>query len=220
MPTQVAVIKKNYIGQARIFQFLTVVILIAAAVYCYLQYQKLTAAQDTLTKGQVLMTSMQTSVDQFAQSYKDIQTVANADTAKTANAIQAVFPVEQSYTALTRTLEAYANSINTSTSTFSADTLSFSQPIMDPKSEYAVLPFTMTISTSRDNFDKFLRYVETSGDLDEGVRLMDIKSIALSLPTADANTVGTTGPQTIDLSVSMDSYFQKPVTGAATANPS
>jgi len=217
--SKVAIIKKNHVGTTRIFQVFTVLLLIAAGTWGFFQFQKLTAAQDALAKGETEMTTLQASVDDYAQSYKDLASKAAQDNAETVNSVREVLPMEEGYTALTRALDRYAQDANTATDPFFNGSLSFGAPEIKADKDYATLPFTMSLTATRKNFDDFLRYIETSGDLDTRVRLMDIKMISLQLPTPETTTGGSTttpGPETLNVSFALDSYYQKPVGVQAT----
>jgi len=225
MPTQVAIIKKNYAGTAHIFQLLTVVVLVAAGVYGYFQYQKLTEAQTALNDAQAQVTPLQTTADDSTSAFGDLKKQADTDTAEISNKIQGVYPSDQNYTALTKMLDDFFTANDKPDNRIFENSLSFSAPLIDAKNEYAVLPFTMSILTSRDNFEKFLRYVDSSGDLEGSVRLMDIKSISLSLPAVAPETAEGQAPESqaaesandLIVSLSMNSYFQKPAAGAQAA---
>lgn len=212
--SKVAIIKKNYTGTTRIFQAASLIILVAAGTWGFLQFQKLTAAQEALAKGRAEMTTLQTEVEDYAQEYKDLVAKISQDNEETINSVRAVLPEDEGYTVLTRTLDLYANAADTNIDPFFSGSLSFSQPIINANKEYAELPFTMSLVASRKNFDDFLRYVETSGDLDTRVRLMDIKQISLQLPTPEESVQGLdeeVGPETLNISFSLSTYFQKPV---------
>jgi len=214
MPTQVAIVKKNYPRLKHSFQLLTVLVLVAAGVYCYFQYQKLAEAQTALADEQSRMSSMQASVDQYSRSFDDLKKAADADSAEITNKIQGVYPLEENYTALTRMLDVFFKDNDKPSNPIFAGSLSFSEPVVDANKDYAVLPFTMSIEGTRENFEKFLRYVEGSGELGGNVRLMDIKMISLNFP-AEAAAAFTVSPEAgaaenLNVSVSMDAYFQKP----------
>jgi dsDNA-specific endonuclease/ATPase MutS2 len=213
--SKVAVIKKNYAGSIMIFKALTALTLIVAGTWGFFQFQKLTSAQEALAKGETALTTLQASVDDYAQSYKDLASKAAQDNAEIINSIRDVLPVEENYTALTRTLDRYAQDANTATDPFFNSSLSFGVPEIKADKDYAVLPFTMNLTASRNNFDNFLRYIETSGDLDSRVRLMDIKMISLQLPNAaETENLGANqakGPETLNVSLALNTYYQKPV---------
>lgn len=219
MPTQVAIIKKNYAGTAHIFQLLTVAVLVAAGVYGYFQYQKLAEAQTSLNDGQAQMVTLQTAADDSTAAFSELKKEADTGAAEIINKIQGVYPPDQNYTALTIMLDDFFKENDKPDNRIFENSLSFSTPVIDAKNEYAVLPFTMNILTSRENFEKFLRYVDSSGDLEGTVRLMDIKSISLSLPQEAVETTdvqATEGENDLTVSLTMNSYFQKPVAGAQT----
>jgi len=96
--------------------------------------------------------------------------------------------------------------------------LKFSRPRIDTELDYSVLPFTLTLSTTRENFDNFLRYVENSGALDpngqgESTRLLDIRSISINFMEQGATGFTGTSRSTtpiMNVSIAMNAYFQLP----------
>jgi len=217
MPTQVVVIKKNYAGTAHIFQAMTAVVLIAAGVYGYMQYQKLTEAQAALLDEQGKSVSMQATVNDSGLAYDAMKKKSDTDSALIINEIQTVYPSDQNYTGLTTMLDSFFEDNDKPDSRMFNSSLTIGQAVIDAKKDYAVLPFTMSIDASRENFDKFLRYVDSSGDLEGRVRLMNIKNISLGLPAENVpgtENAGTEVSKDLTISVSMDTYFQKPVAGA------
>jgi hypothetical protein len=216
--TQVAIQRKNYPKSIRTYTFATVLVLLAAAVWGYFQYVKLAAAQDALAKEQQLTASMQANVDQFKTSYTDLKGSFDKDFASTISSVQAVLPPEENYTELTRLLDKFFqdNNINP---IFVSD-LKFSKPKVDATKEISILPFTMTISTTRDNFEKFLRFIGNSGSLEDKTRLMEIRSISINFqaPAATAfasagTTIAAAEIPLLNVSVSLNAYFQKPTPG-------
>lgn len=217
MPTQVVVIKKNYAGTAHIFQAMTAVVLIAAGIYGYTQYQKLTDAQAAVQDEQTRSVSMQATVNDTSMAYEAMKTKADADTTLIINKIQRVFPSEENYTGLTTILDAFFEENDKADNRMFNSSLTIGMPKIDANKDYAILPFTLSLDASRENFDKFLRYVDSSGDLEGGVRLMNIRNISLGLPNesnAETESAGGETSKDLTVSLSMDTYFQKPVAGA------
>jgi len=216
MPTQVVVIKKNYAGTAHIFQAMTAVVLIAAGIYGYMQYQKLNEAQTALLDEQAKSVNMQVTVNDTSTAYDAMKKKADVDTTEIINQIQAVYPADQNYTSLTTMLDSFFEDNNKADNRLFNSSLTIGLPIIDANKDYVILPFTMSLDASRENFEKFLRYVDSSGDLESGVRLMNIKNISLSLPAENipgTENAGTEVSKDLAVSVSMDTYFQKPVAG-------
>lgn len=206
--------RKNYTKSTRTFIFMTVVVLIISVVYGYIQYQELSMVNLAIANGQTQLRDLQTAEKQISATYATIKEVYenNFDTIRTS--IEQIYPSEELYTELTRTLDKYVllNNQTTLNPIFMSD-LRFSSPRIDKESDYAILPFTLTLSTSRDNFDKFLAYIESSGSLEDGVRLMDIRSISLNLPSGEVSTFGSDIESDIPLmnvSMSLNAYFQIP----------
>ena len=70
-----------------------------------------------------------------------------------------------------------------------------------PMEIYSVLPFSMRVESSEDNFYKFLEYIETSGNLDNKVRLMNVTDVAINISTEDE--------ELISYNLELNAYFQK-----------
>ena len=62
----------------------------------------------------------------------------------------------------------------------------------------------LSIRSSSSNFTKFLHHIENSGNLESGVRLMDISSIKLNFE--DSSRAGEAS--IINFNVQINAYFQ------------
>jgi hypothetical protein len=223
MPSQVAIIKKNYSHKITTYALITIILLAGAAYYSYLQYIKLTSAQNALITAQEQSDNLQVSVDQYSKGYDEMKKAFSTDFKGTLDAVSKVYPSAENYTALTIALDDFFKNTTTPDNPLFAGDLKFSQPVIDDKKDYATLPFTMTISATKDSFKKFLQYIESSGSLDDQTRLMDIVSISINFPseTQSGAAAGefSAGPSTYAISLSMNSYFQKPASAATPAQP-
>jgi hypothetical protein len=121
------------------------------------------------------------------------------------DSLKEVFPPLNSYTELTRAFDKFEEETDRNNNPFVISNIEY-QEIQDAEdSDYKYLPLRMTISSSAENFTKFLQYAEKSGSLLDKVRLMDIQSIHLSFSES-----GDGGLQdTINFSVKIHAYFQK-----------
>jgi len=90
--------------------------------------------------------------------------------------------------------------LNRTKSPFVISSIEYQDAQIDPDGNYKFLPLRMNITSSRDNFAKFLRYVETSGSILDNVRLMDIQSIHMSF--------GKDSGESVNFSVKIHAYFQ------------
>jgi hypothetical protein len=120
------------------------------------------------------------------------------------DSLKEVFPPLNSYTELTRAFDKFEEETDRNNNPFVISNIEY-QEIQDAEdSDYKYLPLRMTISSSAENFTKFLQYAEKSGSLLDKVRLMDIQSIHLSFSES-----GDGGFQdTINFSVKIHAYFQ------------
>ena len=94
--------------------------------------------------------------------------------------LKTVFPSSDNYTELTRAFDAFEQELNRTKNPFVISNIEYQDVQVDPDGNYKYLPLRMNITSSRENFAKFLRYIETSGSILDNVRLMDIQSIHMS----------------------------------------
>lgn len=119
--------------------------------------------------------------------------------------LNSVFPAEGDYTSLTRLLDDFFKKNNTSKNPIVATDLQFEQPTEDDKKLFTILPFSMNIESSEENFYRFLAFAESSGTLSGKIRLMDIQSIQLNFPSEEEQTA----KKSIRFNVKMSAYSQK-----------
>lgn len=207
--------RKNYKRGIQTYIVLTVIVLIAAGVYGFFQFQELSEVRRAIASGQTTLADLQSSERTISNTYTEIKSVYDDNFSTIKESINAVYPTEEEYTDLTRLLDDFITKNNQTTLNpiFMSD-LKFSNPRIDQENDYAVLPFTLTLSTTRDNFEKFLAFVENSGSLDTGVRMMDIKSISINFPSQQTTSFVTAVEEsqvpTMNVSVSLNAYFQPP----------
>lgn len=202
---KIKVPRKNYQRQIRTYVVVTVVIGVAALVYGFFQFQDLSAARTALANGQQQLSEMTSFETQISSQYATLKTAFDQDFENVRSAVNGVLPTEENYTALTKTLDDFVLTLNRQSPSIFMSNLKFSQPRMDADAEYAILPFSMTLSTTRANLERFLRYAENSGSLDDASRLLDVRSITINFP-------GETGlgqeQDLLTVSLSMNAYFQ------------
>jgi len=201
--------RRNYQKQIRTYTVVTVIVFIAALVYGFLQYQKLAEAKTAIEQGQEKLIEMQTFKNRIADQYTTINTSFNEDFRDIREAINGTLPKNEDYTKLTQILDAFVNDLNKRSPTIFMSNLRFSQPRLDNDKGYAVLPFSMTLSTTKDNFERILQYVESSGSLDEGSRLLSINSITINFPTKQVKS-DSSSDNDLSVSLSLNAYFQLP----------
>lgn len=205
--------KRNYAKTIRTYMVLIILTALLAGYYGYTQYTKLSAAQNAISKEQNQITDLQKTESQSGKDYSNLKKDFDQKYAGVLDSLQAVYPSEQNYTELARLFDKFFQDNNTALNPVFANDIKFGQPRYDANVDYAVLPVTLTITGTQENFMKFLKYIETSGVLKDKSRLMDLRSISINF-TAKAADTGVQTQSMINVSVALNAYFQKPLTKA------
>lgn len=172
-------------------------------VYSYFQLDKYTRYNEAIASNDAFVTVLKDSrsteesvYDSEKPKFKKLQT----DMEET---LKEVFPISDNYTELTRAFDTFEQSLHRATNPFVISSIDYQDVKTSANGQYKYLPLRMNISSSKENFMKFLEYIETSGSLVGKVRLMDIQSIRLNF-SEDAGT----DVKTINFSVLIHAYFQ------------
>ena len=209
--------KKNYGAKIRNHVFILVLLLIAAGIYGFLQYQKLSVANNALEKGQAALSALESTKNNLATQYPVQRKQFYENFAGALKSLKDVYPTEENYTRLAITFDQLFKDLNRSDNQAFLSDLKFGQAQSDAEKDYAVLPINMTFSGTRNNFDAFLNFIENSGDLTDGNRLMDINSININFSdSSDQNAESRKqtldpGKKIITASITLNAYFQAPV---------
>ncbi len=198
--------RKNYKKIAKNYFIFAFIVLVIAGVYGYFQAVKLLGAQDALSKEQDLLISMQKSNDELAKQYAEIKNKYNEDFKSIRLYINSVLPPYDNYTELTRQLDDVITKYDTNQKDIFMSNLQFGKPRVKADNDYATLPFSLTLKTTQENFKKFLLFVENSGSLDAGTRLLSINSIAMNFPKSENSD---DKKEVINVNLSLNAYLQK-----------
>lgn len=190
-----------------IYHFLAFIILAAATVYGVLEF-RLYAAEKTAVESNAA--TIQNLSANRAQAQADLSEIAEAQ-AQTQEKIRknllAILPLDENYTDLTRAFDDF----------FAAND-SQTNPILQSSLRYGIgtavagipgisaLPISMNLMSSRDNFFKFLEFIERSGSVDSGARLMSVNSINLNFP-ADGEIIDDP-KQVLNWTIDMNAYYK------------
>lgn len=203
---------KNYSMQMMTFGILTLIALGVGGYFGYTQYLVYNEATNALEAERQMegviasgLKNAKTKYEEISQAYED----ANKNRQ---DAIIAVLPKDDAFRELTRQIEKYENDNNDPLrKPLFIGSLSFESPSVQAEKNYSVLPFSLNMQTTREGFDDFLEYVESSGSVEEGTRIMDIESISIGFPLKEKEAFAE--EEELDLlsvSLLMNSYFQKP----------
>jgi hypothetical protein len=201
------------------FAILSVIILAVGAFYGYMHYTEYQAATTALTEGTAHLSELKASSDQAKMAYLTLKKDMESQNVGVNQAIEQILPSNEDFTDLARALDKYfLNTAATPNAMFLSD-LRFASPVINDEKEFAVLPFTMSLSANETSFSTFLEYIENSGDLNDRTRLLDIASVNMSyqLPRSASSTGNATQPSVstavrdVSASLNLRAYFQKPI---------
>lgn len=170
-------------------------LLAAALSYGAWQFQ---AMQKTSADIATLRDEIQTLTGRWEHvnsTYRDLkQTIAQREAERT-EAINAIFPPEESLTEFTRLMDTYVAQHAFANNPLFLGQISFDAAVTPKNAFYRILPVQISLESSRDNFFKFLEFLEQSGALSNRTRLMDLQRINLSFaqkqPSEDINFTAT-----------------------------
>ncbi len=213
--------KRNYTHSIRNLTVLIVFVAVVAGIYGFSQFQKYSLAQTALAMETDLLQKTQQDTNELTTKYLEIKKSFDAKFAKVLDALQYVMPADETYKNVVRLLDQFAQDNNLPNSPFFISDEKFGISHPDPKKDFSVLPFSMTISASRDNFLKFLKFVESSGMLENKTRVLEIRSISINFVNTNSGSgsgsIGSGGSltgggssQLLNVSVAMNAYFEKP----------
>ena len=183
----------------KIETFLALALLVGLGVFGFLKvtaYLNLYEYNDSLsaaiTSIQADINASESAVSEGKSVFKDTSNAKNQE-------ISGVFPATEDLNSLTRAFDEFAVDNNFSNNPFFVSSISYKDST-EVDGQYQVLPFTMKVESSQKNFYKFLEYIETSGNLDNQVRLMEVESVSISLGSDD---------DILSYSLEINAYFQK-----------
>ncbi|MBI5754960.1 hypothetical protein HZA41_01945 [Candidatus Peregrinibacteria bacterium] len=208
---------KRTLKRAKIYMLVAFVILGVSAYYSFTQYLNFREMQSALQTGQKLLSALQVEAGDLKTEYNFAKDEYLLKQTSRAEEISAVFPKNEAIHTLTTSLEKYFIDNNTGNNRIFLTSVDYAPPTA-PKTadkqpaDYMVLPITLSIESSQDNFMKFLKYLENSGSFEGKTRLMSLQSISFTVPEEkkeDAETAP--GTKTLSFTLKINAYFQKGV---------
>lgn len=96
--------------------------------------------------------------------------------------LEAVFPTSEDITTLTRLFDTFSVQNNFPTNPFFIGNINYEAATAAEGTTYRYVPVNLSLTASRKNLDKFIEFIETSGSLESGVRLMSIDDMRIVYP--------------------------------------
>ncbi len=119
--------------------------------------------------------------------------------------LAAVFPTTEDITSLTRLFDTFSVQNNFPTNPFFIGNINYEKAVNVEGTTYRYVPVNIALTSSRKNFDKFIEFIETSGSLESGVRLMSIDNIRIVYPQESG------GDYSVELQIK--AYFSQAIDG-------
>lgn len=205
------------------YVLITVLIALLGAYFGYQNYVEYQSARAALALENEKLLELRGTAEQTKTSYLTLKKELDAQNAGINQSIELILPSNEDFTDLARQLDKYFLNTNLTVNPMFLSNLSFAQPNTQG-AEFAVLPFSISLSGTENGLKEFLRYVENSGDLNDKTRLLDFSDINLSYISEEASPEGAlSGESTaltpsslaparkVNASLGMRAYFQKPL---------
>lgn len=94
-----------------------------------------------------------------------------------------VFPTDENITDLNRLFDDFSVKNNFKSNPFFISSISYQGVIENEEENYRVLPLSINMASSKSNFLEFLEFINDSGSLKSGVRLMSVEDLNIIYPT-------------------------------------
>lgn len=177
--------------------------------YAFFQMRVLTGETLAVQDNSLRTVSISNSITQIKKDFQNLGDMHAKKLLDFNKKLENILPLDENYTDLTRLFDNFFAENDSQGSPIFQSTLRFGKGVPVPQMpDVSLLPITMNIDASRDNFLKFLDFVNDSGSLENGRRLMEITSVQLNFP--EGGEVLKDPKQKMNFTVEMNAYFQTP----------
>jgi hypothetical protein len=180
--------------------FLAIAILAITGWYGYSNYNSLNELNANLAQADEVLLDLEgdktKALRDYQNSKKDYVDAAAANDEK----LNIILPSAEDLTALTRLFDDFAFKNHYRNNPFFISQLSYGEIDENAELAYRVIPITMTLEASERNFFQFLEYVENSGSIENGIRLLAVNGITLQLQDDET--------ETLTVQLSLQAYIQ------------
>lgn len=194
---------------SNIYFLLALVILGGSIVYGVTQMKILNSEKQAIADNAVRRVELAGLLEKQQAQYKTLAELRVSKDEAFLAAIGEVLPPDENYIELTKTFDDFFAENDKPASPIFNDSLRYGkgEPVKG-RNGVSVLPVSLNLEATRDNFFRFLDFVNQSGLLETGRRLMEINSIQLTFPE-DGDVVQDM-KQKLQFSVEMNAYYRTP----------
>ena len=126
--------------------------------------------------------NLRTVQDQLVVRHQDIKKEVSQTRLDSAQDIALIFPTEEDITSLNRLFDDFQTQNDFAENPFFISSVSYQEARTSGDGEYRYVPMSMNVQTSKKNLLKFIDFVEQSGAIESGVRLLSIESLNINYP--------------------------------------
>lgn len=205
---------KPFLRVRNIYILFILLILVAAVFLGVMQGRKFTmmrvAAQESSAKFAVL----QNDLDKIQKSFDEAKKSTETNQRSYEQFALQMLPQDEKMIELTKLLDDFFEKNFQVESEIVASNLRFGAGVSVPGKSYSMLPLSLTITASREKFEKFLQFVEQSGSFSPlknvaGVRLLDLQAIRINLGQSE-------GKEQVSFTVDLRAFYRNPATNGNT----
>jgi len=188
------------------YSIMCIVLALLVGAYSYMQYSKYSTYVTAIAVNEKSVENLGILTEEEEDEYELKKPEFNELQSNMEENLIEVYPMKEDYTALTRAFDTYESSTHRKNNPFVISNIDYQDVQQDDETNANYLPLRMSISSSLENFQNFMYYVENSGSLTDKTRLMDIQSIRLNF--AEISEDEESGKEIINFSVKIHAYFQ------------
>ncbi len=193
-------LKQLYEKNNRFFLILSIILLVVTGYFSYKYFSELSEVKANVLAFDKVEGKLSKELSDSSVDYATNVEMYTERRAEHLAELNKVFPAEAEKTNFTRFIDDYFFRNNFLSNEIFLKSMVYGSP--SATEDYFVLPVSMSITSSRNNFMNFLKYVESSGALQSNVRVMDIKSIDVSFREDDSKD------RVYDYRISLNLYYQ------------
>lgn len=193
--------QKMYIRAYAIF---LIFVLVVGGAFLYSKWNQYVTLKNGLAANEKLIVNLSDQLVESGAEYATVKDDFDTFKAQVETDLKSIFPPNDQYKELTRKFDEFEKELNqpSRNNPFEVSSLDF-QPVKKTDN-YSILPVRLSVRSSRDNFTQFLHLIETSGSLNNKLRLMDISSIRLNFENSSENP----DEEIINFTVQINAYFE------------
>lgn len=183
---------KPLIRARNIYLLLIVLTVIAGGVFGFKQGTEFLSKRDNIQQNEAVAEVLNGEIDNIEKKFSETQKVFEIEKQKYEEAAFKILPDEEKFIDITKSLDNFFDKNFQKGSEIVASSLRFGAGVKAQDRPYSILPFSLTITASKEKFEKFLKFMENSGAFDAAqagalnARLFSLQAIRLNLNAGDA----------------------------------